>query len=172
MGFKHVGKSVIGQNLAKRLERLFIDLDHQIELAYQNKFNKKYNCREIMQKVGQDDFRCLEMNTLRQIIDSKPSVISLGGGALLHPENGRLIQSCLVIYITAPRDVVFERILMSGRPAFFNPEKDLLESFNELWDQRKILFESIQNYSIINDTTVEHAVDKIVKKLNECIQND
>ncbi|MCE3239108.1 MAG: aROK [Gammaproteobacteria bacterium] len=172
MGFKHVGKSIIGKNLARRLNRLFIDLDHQIELAYENKFNKKYNCRQIMQKVGQDNFRCLEVNVLRQMIDLKPSVISLGGGTVLHPENRKLIQSCLVVYITAPRDVVFERILMGGRPAFLNPEKDLLQSFNQLWNERKIVFESIQNYSIMNDTTVENAVDEILKKLNEYIRND
>ncbi len=172
MGFKHVGKSIIGENLARNLNSLFIDLDHQIELAYENKFNKKYNCRQIMQKRGQEYFRCLEVNALRQMIDSKPSIISLGGGTLLHPENRRLIQSCLVIHITAPRHIVFERILMSGRPAFFIPGKDLLESFNQLWDKRKILFESIQSYSIINDSTVENAVEEILKKVNEYIKND
>ena len=55
IGFKHVGKSIIGENLARRLNSHFIDLDHQIELLYENKFNKKYTeyHQEILAKVKQ-----------------------------------------------------------------------------------------------------------------------
>lgn len=166
IGFKHVGKSLIGKNLARRLNSLFIDLDRQIELLYENKFNEKCSCRQIMRKVGQDYFRCLELNALRHIIDSKPAVISLGGGAVLHPESKRLIKSCILVHITAPKGIVFERILMSGRPAFFIPGENMMESFNQLWDERMKVFESIQDYSIINDSTVENAVDEIIKKIN------
>ena len=42
MGFKHVGKSVIGKNLSEKISAPFIDLDHQIELLYENENNKKY----------------------------------------------------------------------------------------------------------------------------------
>jgi shikimate kinase len=165
IGFKHVGKSVIGESLARRLNSPFIDLDNQIELLYEKKLGEKLTCRQIMKNVGQDYFRCLEVNALCQIIDSKPSVISLGGGAVLHPESQRLIKSCILIHITAPRGIVFERILMSGRPAFFIPGEDLLESFNRLWDERKKIFESIYDYLIVNNRTVDAAVDEIVNKV-------
>ena len=165
-GFKHVGKSVIGKNLAKKLNCQFIDLDHQIELLYENKLKEKYNCRQIMLNSGQDFFRSLEVNALCQIIDAPPSVISLGGGAALHPECQRLIKACILVHITAPKGIVYERIRMSGRPAFFKQGEDLLESFNRLWDERKKTFEDLQDYSIENDSSVENAVAKITNKLN------
>jgi len=166
IGFKHVGKSVIGEQLARKLNSHFIDMDQQIELLYARKFNEKLSCRQIMLDNGQDFFRSLEVNALRQIITAKPAVISLGGGTALHPESQRLIKSSILVHITAPRGIVFERIRMSGRPAFFKQGEDLLESFNRLWDERKKIFEDIQDYLIINDGSVENAVDKIANKLN------
>lgn len=166
IGFKHVGKSVIGEHLARKLNCHFIDMDQQIELMYERKFNEKSSCRQIMLDNGQDFFRSLEVNALRQIIIGKPSIISLGGGTALHPESQRLIKSSILVHITAPRGIVFERIRMSGRPAFFKQGEDLLESFNRLWDERKKIFEDIQDYLVINDGSVENAVDKIASKLN------
>ncbi len=166
IGFKHAGKSVIGKSLAKKLHVPFIDLDQKIEILYENKFSKKSNCREIMQQQGENFFRILERDALSQLIDCQPSIISLGGGTPLSATNQRLIKSCVLVHITAPRGVVFERILMSGQPAFFNPEEDLLESFNRLWDEREIIYEKIKDFSIENNCSVSEAVRKIINKLN------
>lgn len=166
IGFKHAGKSVIGKELAKKLHVPFIDLDQKIEILYENKFSKKSTCRQIMQQNGEKFFRYLEMNALSEVIDFQPSIISLGGGTPLAAENQRIIKLCIVIHITAPRGIVFERILMSGQPAFFNPEEDLLESFNRLWDEREIIYEEIKSFLIENSGSVDEAVSKIIKKLN------
>ncbi|MCD6038928.1 MAG: aROK [Gammaproteobacteria bacterium] len=165
LGFKHVGKSVIGKNLARKWNNPFIDLDNQIELLYEKKKGAKLTCREIMNNAGQHYFRLLEVNALCQTLDAKPSVISLGGGTVLNSESRRLIKSSILVHITAPRDIVFERILMSGRPAFFTPDEDFLESFNRLWEERKKIFESICDYSIVNNGTVDHTVDEIINKI-------
>ena len=58
IGFKHTGKSVIGESLAKKLHVPFIDLDQKIEFLYENKFNKKCTCRQIMQQNGKQFFHC------------------------------------------------------------------------------------------------------------------
>jgi shikimate kinase len=166
IGFKHVGKSVIGKNLAKKLHVPFIDLDQKIEILYENKFNKKMSCRQIMEQEGEKFFRYLEMNALSEVIDFKPSIVSLGGGTPLTAENQRIIKSCIVVHITASRGIVFERILMSGLPAFFNPEEDLLKSFNRLWDEREKIYEEIKDFSIENGDSIDNAVSQITKKLN------
>ncbi len=166
IGFKHVGKSVIGKDLAKKLHVPFIDLDRKIEILYENKFSKKSTCRQIMQQNGEKFFRYLEMNALSEIINFQPSIVSLGGGTPLTAENQRIIKSCIVVHITAPRGIVFERILMSGQPAFFNPEEELLESFNRLWNEREKIYKEIKDFSIENNDSVDAAVSKITKKLN------
>ena len=90
MGFKHVGKSVIGKNLSEKLKVPFIDLDHTIEMLYENTYSKKNTCRQIMQKHGEKFFRYLEMNALSETLDVKPSIISLGGGTPLIVENQKM----------------------------------------------------------------------------------
>jgi len=167
MGFKHVGKSVIGKNLSEKISAPFIDLDHQIELLYENENNKKYSCRKIMVNAGEKEFRRLETNALSHAVHAPPSVISLGGGTALYPENKIFLHSCFLIYITAPKDIVFNRIQQGGNPAFFNPEENLQDTFNQLWEKRNAIYKTMQNFFIMNDGTVDDTVKKIVEKIKQ-----
>lgn len=166
IGFKHVGKTVVGKHLATALNVPFIDLDARIELLYEKESGGKLSSREIMVKSGQDYFRHLETNALRGIIPTQPSVISLGGGSLSTEENQILIKDQLVVHITAPRGIVFERIMMGGRPAFFDPDEDLLVSFNKLYDERIHTYEKLCNLSIMNNGPIETTVQSLMEKLS------
>ena len=166
IGFKHVGKSVTGKKLAEKISLPFIDLDQRIEAAYKEQFHQALNCRQIMQQKGEAFFRHLETATLTQLIDFKPSIISVGGGTPMNAENQRILKSCIIIHITAPRGIVYERILMGGLPAFFRPDEDLLESFNKLWDSRMAVYSKLMDFSITNNSSVDDAVTKIIQKLN------
>ncbi len=169
IGFKHTGKSVVGRALADKLAVPFLDLDQKIESLYETQFNEKCTCRQIMQNKGEDFFRSLEGAALSQVVDLKPSVISLGGGAPLSVENQEVIKSCIVIHLTSPREVVFERICRGGQPAFFNSGEDLLESFNRMWDDRQQIYEKIRNFTVENDGSVDEAVFSLIKKLERYI---
>lgn len=168
IGFKHVGKSVIGIQLAKTLHMPFVDLDKEIELIFKTNYKKNYTTHQIMKKKGVDFFRHLETDALFKLISSisHPSVISLGGGTPLSAENQRLIKSCLLVHINAPPGIIFERILMSGRPAFFNPNEDMVESFERLWNEREKIYKKIEDFAIENDGSIADAVEEIVTKLN------
>ncbi len=166
IGFKHAGKSVIGGNLAKKLCVPFVDLDKKIELLYEDKFDEQITCRQIMQNKGEKFFRYLETNALFHVVNSNPSIISLGGGTPLSAENQRIIKPYILIHITAPQGVIYERIIMNGRPAFFNSGEELLESFNRLWDERINIYEKIKDFSILNNSSINDSVNKIIQKLS------
>lgn len=166
IGFKHVGKTVIGKNLAKALKMAFIDLDQQIEGLYTIKFNKRLTCRQIVNNHGQDFFRKLEKEALKEVMVQKPAIISLGGGTLVDCENQNLVKSNFIIHITSPRGIVFERIQMSGRPGYFDPKENLIDSFNRLWDERIKIYENICHFSIANDGSIDDALCKIITKMN------
>jgi shikimate kinase len=162
IGFKSVGKSAIGKELSLRLHKSFIDLDHKIESLYEIETHKKLPCRQIMLQHGQDYFRNLENRALHDIISSKPMIISLGGGTPLNEENQKLIQGNLIIHITASRSITFERIMTKGRPAFFSPDENPLDTFNRLWDERKIVYEKLAILSVDNCGSIKQAVDQIL----------
>jgi shikimate kinase len=165
IGFKHVGKSVIGRELAFRLALPFIDLDKEIELAFEQDHQDKLTCRQIMEKNGQFYFRKLEREVLAQMMPSRPSVISLGGGTPMDEENRKLIKHHTVIHITAPPGVVFERIMVRGRPAFFSIEEPAFETFNRLWNEREKIYKKLTRLCIDNDGLVSSGVEAILRHL-------
>lgn len=166
IGFKHVGKSVIGNALALRLAKPFIDLDEEIERVFENEYQEKRSCRQIMTMHGPSYFRDLEKKVLAQIIQSRPSVIALGGGTPMDFDNQELIRDHTVVHVLAPRGVVFERIMVQGRPAFFSAEEPPLESFNRLWNEREAVYKKLASYSIDNNGLVVSGVEQVLQHLH------
>jgi 3-dehydroquinate synthase len=82
------GKSTIGRILAARLGRSFVDLDAVIEAS------TRQSIRDIFALEGERGFRLREQKALREAAaDVTPCVISLGGGALLDPDNRALAEA-------------------------------------------------------------------------------
>lgn len=168
IGFKHVGKSVIGQALALKLNKPFIDLDYVIEILFEKQFQEKKSCREIMKIYGQKFFRNLEHQALQNMISFESAVIAVGGGTPMEIENQQLLQPHVLIHILAPPQRVFERIMVNGeQPAFFSLTEDPEESFYKLWNARKNIYKKLESFSIDNDATIADAIEKILKKLGE-----
>lgn len=164
-GFKHVGKSIIGQQLAIPLQRNFFDTDAITEQLFEKKFDKKLTCREIMQNFGTDFFSQLEQQALVQLLQTPPAIIALGGGTPLSEENQKLLKPHVLIHVLAPADVVFERIRQSGLPAFFAKDQDPRSSFQQLWQQRQAVYQHLAHITIHNDGSIQHAVAQILNHL-------
>ncbi len=81
------GKSTIGSILARRLDMPFADLDALIETAAGKPI------RAIFAEQGEPAFRALESAELARVIEGAPTVIGLGGGALLKPENRAMAEA-------------------------------------------------------------------------------
>ena len=145
IGFKHTGKSIIGKSLAKKMHVPFIDLDRKIESLYEEKFNKKKACRQIMEGKGETYFRYLEHQALSKTVSSQACILSLGGATSLYTENQAIIKSNLKIHITAEKGIVFERI--------------------RLWNEREKIYLKIKDFSILNNGSVDEAVQKIINQL-------
>lgn len=165
IGFKQVGKTVIGRELASRLDLPFVDLDEEIERMFASENKEKSTCRQIKKAHGQSYFRNLEKRGLAQSIQSKISIISLGGGTPINKENQKLIKTGIVIHIEAPQGVVFERIMIQGRPAFFSGEESPLVSFNRLWYQRDEIYKKLADLSVENNGLLVSAVNQILMRI-------
>jgi shikimate kinase len=72
------GKSTLGRKVAQRLARPFVDLDTEIERHAAEPISTIFATR------GEVEFRAIEEKLAREALDSAvPSVISLGGGAMV-----------------------------------------------------------------------------------------
>jgi len=166
IGFKHVGKTLIGRRLAKALNKKFIDLDREVEKLYEKNHPEPFTCRQIMQTHGESHYRELESEVLQHVLKSQSSVISLGGGTSLSLTNQEIIKPHVLLHVVAPRGVVFERIMVEGRPAFFDPNEDPYESFSRLWSERGEVYRKLTTRTVDNSGTVERAVNEAITHLH------
>lgn len=74
IGFMGCGKTTLGRKLAKRLEYPFMDLDHLLEAQ------AGMTIAEYFSKFGEDAFRKLESDVLKNTTYPEHAVISTGGG--------------------------------------------------------------------------------------------
>jgi len=167
IGYKSVGKSAIGRELAHEAKMQFIDLDEEVEKIYKKEHGVARNCRQIMLTIGQDAFRELEHKALKIALqNTSRCVISLGGGTPLLVNNKTLIKDHTVVQITAPKNIVFERIMINGKPAFFSDDEHPLMSFNRTWDDRAMVYDALTSIKIDNSGSLDEAVRIIREKIN------
>ncbi len=166
VGFKNVGKSSIGAVLATRLKRPFIDLDDQIVAFNLERTGEKLSCREIMKIHGEEFFRQIERQVLDKILSlNEGMVLALGGGTPMLSANRELMKDHLIVHVCAPKSIVFERIMINGKPAFFPKNKESFDSFQELWTQRQPIFEQMADITVSNKGSIDEAVENIKRAL-------
>ena len=169
IGFKHVGKTSVGRELAVLLGRPFVDLDDEIEAQFERDYQRKLPCRTIMQEYGQPFFRGLESKVLHGALEKNAGVIALGGGTPLSPDNQAMLTPYTLVHVTASRDTVFSRIMEQGRPTFFPAEEDPRESFQKLWTERDIIYRDLADFTVQNDGAITEAIKNIESLMKERI---
>jgi shikimate kinase len=124
IGPRGCGKSSVGRLVAEALNRPWVDLDQRIQEAVGK------SVAEIFASYGQGQFREFESNALLMLAREtagQPHVISLGGGAVLRPENRRVIETTgVTALLVAEPKVLVERMLAdpataAQRPALTDP---------------------------------------------------
>ncbi|MFA6915096.1 MAG: shikimate kinase [Parachlamydiales bacterium] len=166
-GLHQSGKTTVGNALAKELGYHFIDTDHLIEEEYARTKGHKSNCRTISLKEGEDFFRQLESRCILQLNTVNQSVIALGGGSLISPDNQKIISSLgTVYYLKTPPDILWERIQVNGLPSFLDPEQPKI-SFLAMIEKRIPIYEQSAHFVIENNLpTVGDVVAEIIRTLH------
>lgn len=133
-GFKGVGKTFWGLKKSKELQCPFYDLDNLIKDRY------KKPIREIFQEYGEKKFRQIEKEELIALSNVQASVIALGGGTVLDPDNVKLLQTMgSLYYLRASFETIQARLDQLGLPVFVSENKSL----KQIYDERLPIYEAI-----------------------------
>jgi 3-dehydroquinate synthase len=98
------GKTTVGRALAKKLNKRFIDSDHEIEAR------TGVSIPVIFELEGEQSFRQREAEIIRELTDLHGIVLATGGGAILNPASRDYLKSRgTVIYLQASVNQILQR---------------------------------------------------------------
>lgn len=160
IGFMGAGKTTIGQLVAKKLYRDFIDIDQEIERIHQMPVS------QIFEKLGEASFRKMERELIVSLCTgTRLKIISLGGGAYLQEEVKKACLShCLVFFLDLSWESWKERIplIIDSRPVLQNKSLDEIE---ELFMKRRDAYSINHSQFTTSEIDPETAADRIVESL-------
>jgi shikimate kinase len=105
VGFRAVGKTTVGRQLADRLGFSFLDTDVLICEK------KGGTVNDIIKAEGWDGFRRCEQEVLQGLDGQRQCVIATGGGAILHRHLWPILKEHgHVVWLTAEPDILCQRI--------------------------------------------------------------
>ncbi|AUM64541.1 shikimate kinase [Brevibacillus laterosporus] len=154
IGFMGTGKSTVGEQLAQRLHYERCDLDEEIVKATGK------TIPQIFADDGEEIFRQLETNVLRQLVDGNRRVIITGGGAVLRPENVQvMLQHGRVVALTACEQEIIRRVERDqNRPLL---QGNVKEKVRELLQARAGAYDFAPVQIDTTGKTIEEIVDEI-----------
>lgn len=150
IGMPGCGKSTLGKQLAKELNRQFVDTDAEIEVL------AKLSIPEIFAKYGEERFRQYETEVLAHYGMQSGLVIATGGGCVTRCENYPLLhQNGAIIWIQ--RDLT--NLPVDGRPL---SQQNRLE---DLYRVREPMYLAFADHKVSNMGTIRQAVQDILMKV-------
>jgi shikimate kinase len=164
IGYRGSGKTTIGKRLADRLWQPFIDTDDVVI----KKAGK--SIKEIFEQEGEQRFRDLETEVVREVCTQPETVIAFGGGALDRDENREAIKQAglrLVYFKCEPAELL-KRIAndpqtAANRPALSNLGGSI-EEIESVLARREPIWRSMAGAELeVTYLTPEDAVPYVVR---------
>lgn len=151
-GMMGSGKSITGKKLALKLSYGFIDLDERIE----QKAGKSIN--QIFSDKGENFFRNLESQMLKEAARTEMQVVATGGGTVLrHANVGLMKVTGKIIFLETSPEVIWQRVRgKKDRPLLQGgkPQEKLLE----IYAYRQPLYEGSCGFKVVTDGKTAAAV--------------
>ncbi len=155
-GFMATGKSVVGRVVAATLDLEWVDTDEMIERGAGMRISQIFGQR------GEEAFRDLETEALREALSVPGRVVSTGGGMLLREQNLAMMRETgPIVRLTASAEVILQR---SGgddtRPLL--QRDDPMAAVRELLTAREPVYAQADYHIDTDAHTPEETADAVV----------
>lgn len=162
IGFMATGKTTIGMELFKKLNYTFIDTDLEIEKRENMKIS------DIFEKKGEEYFRKLETDLLKELVDKKNIILCTGGGIIVRKENVPILKNIgTVVWLNGNIKTIIRNLLSSDidRPLLRN-SNNIEVKVDELLRKRYHIYKQNCDLEIdINDKNIQQVTSEILFNL-------
>ena len=164
IGYMASGKSAAGQELARKMDFNFMDLDAYIESK------EKMTISQIFESKGEIYFRKKEGEYLEEILENSDNLIlSHGGGTPCYGKNLEIAKKhSTVIYLRASIQTIVNRLNKgkNKRPLVANLDEDKLTEYvaKHLFERRNF-YEQAHHTINVDNTNIEELTVKIQELL-------
>lgn len=159
IGFMGTGKSVVGKQLSQELSMKLFDMDYEIEKS------QKRSISDIFKKDGEEYFRKLETNLLKELLKYDDIIISTGGGIVTLDENLKLLEiEKKVIFLDGDAKTIQQNVHkeINKRP-LLKESKNVYKTIEGLLKNRYCKYEKVCDIKIdINDKNIQEVVSEIL----------
>lgn len=157
IGYRGSGKTSVGRELAGRLKRPFHDTDVLVEAR------EGRTIRAMVDHEGWAFFREREKAAIFSLSALGRCIVATGGGAVLDPENARVLKSIgWIVLLTAEEEALVRRMRtdpasreqrpsFSGKDSTEPSEQDMLRETKEILTQRMPIYRHLAD--LVIDTT-------------------
>jgi len=159
VGLKGTNKSEIGEELACRLKMKFIDTDDIM------KRESGLDLPELLKKIGEKQFRSLENNIIKKILNVSNTVIVVGGGSILNGKNIKALKQNGLLVSLITGKINFKK------NKFEDEKSQLLSQWNQVFQSAKSIlnlktpsFPAADYIIDVTDLSIEETSQKIIEK--------
>lgn len=161
IGFMGSGKSRLGRDLSKKMEIQNIDLDKFIESSM------LMTVPEIFETYGEEEFRRIEHEKLKELSAFENVIISTGGGAPCYHNNMELMNATgTTIFLNPTIEKLVYRLLKSKnkRPLIDGMKEKELTAFCETKLKERLPFYEKAQFTINREELKLKKIIKVIAK--------
>jgi shikimate kinase len=160
IGYRATGKTSVGAELARVLNRPFVDLD-QVLVAEAGE-----SVADLVNRGGWEEFRRREKELVSRYRHRRGLVLATGGGVVLDPENVEALrENGIIIWLTAEAATIQARLDADRPGEEFRPSltgRDSISEVREVLKVREPLYR--QAAQLIIDTT-KPSITEVVQEI-------
>ena len=166
-GFMGTGKTTVGEEVARRLNRKFYDTDRMIESQ------NNLSILDIFNKFGEAHFRELERNIFQRLLTTtKDAVIATGGGTLLFLKNGeKSLNSSIIFCLSSRSEILIKRLTRSSSRPLLQKE-ELEENISTLLKKREKEYHKMGHQIDTSDISPVQVAKKIIRIYRLAVGSD
>ncbi|MBQ8885581.1 MAG: shikimate kinase [Clostridia bacterium] len=163
-GMMGAGKTTLGVKIADKTGRRWYDTDGMI-------VDRHGRISDIFEYYGEEHFRRLESNVVRELSQKDDLILSTGGGLVLRPENSELLKkNGKIVFLRASLETLIGRLkIYEDRPLLQGDSSILAAKLSELLKERTPIYESVSDYIVdVDGKTAEENAEAVISIAKEC----